>query len=202
MIKMAAIGAKYTILCLMLAATFSGIALAEDPPEALSLDGIWILDMGEERVTMVVYQYDGLLAGACNGDDPDPWNAAMVGSVLGNEIELHTSRHENEVIMETLIRAETSGENINGSFVQSESLGRVNSGNVSGFKINPDVSGYRPAVEITPTVAPIKETTQVIERTNQTVSTVKKSRFVDVTTQSDRVFYLGWAWKPGEPSTE
>jgi hypothetical protein len=158
--------------------------------------------MGEERVTMVVYQYDGLLAGACNGDDPDPWNAAMVGSVLGNEIELHTSRHENEVIMETLIRAETSGENINGSFVQSESLGRVNSGNVSGFKINPDVSGYRPAVEITPTVAPIKETTQVIERTNQTVSTVKKSRFVDVTTQSDRVFYLGWAWKPGEPSTE
>ena len=195
---MTVIGAKYTILCLMLAATFSGISLAEDAAGRLSLEGIWILDMGEERATMVVYQHDGLLAGACNGVDPDPWNAAMVGSVLGNEIELHTSRHENEVIMETLIRAETTGENINGSFVQSDSLGRVTSGKVSGFKINPDVSEYRPAVEIAPAVPPNKETAQVIEKTNQTVSTVKKSRFVDVTTQSDRVFYLGWAWKPDD----
>lgn len=199
---MTVIGAKYTILCLMLTAVFSGICLAEDAAGRLILDGIWILDMGEERVTMVMHQHDGLLAGACNGDDPDPYNAAMVGALSGNEIELHISQHGNDIIMETLIRGETTGENINGSFVQSDSLGRVTSGNVSGFKINPDVSGYRPAVEITPTVAPIKETTQAIERTNQTDSTAKKSRFVDVTTQSDRVFYLGWAWKPGEPSTE
>ncbi len=189
---------RCAILCLTMAAVFSGTCLAEDAAGRLSLEGIWILDMGEERVTMVIYQNDGLLAGACNGDDPYLWNAAMVGSILGNEIELHTSRHENEVIMETLIRAETTGENINGSFVQSDSLGRVTSGKVSGFKINPDLSEYRPAVEITPTMPPNKETTQAIERTNQTDSPVKKSRFVDVTTQSDRVFYLGWAWKPDD----
>jgi hypothetical protein len=158
--------------------------------------------MGEERVTMVVYQHDGLLAGACNGVDPDPWNAAMVGSLSGNGIGLHISRHEDEIIVETMISGETTGEIINGSFVQSDSLGQVTCGNVSGLKINPDVSEYRPVVEITPVVQPNKETAQSTERTNLTVSTVKKSRFVDVTTQSDRVFYLGWAWKPGEPSTE
>ncbi len=199
---MGVIGAKCAVLCLMLAAVFSGISLAEDAAGALGLEGIWILDMGEKKVAMVVYQHDGLLAGACNGDDPDPWNAAMVGSILGNEIELHTSRHENEVIMETLIRGETTGENINGSFVQSDSLGRVTSGKVSGFKINPDVSEYRPAVEITSAVAPNTETTQATEGSNPANSRDDKSRFVDVTTQSDRVFYLGWAWKPGEPSTE
>lgn len=199
---MGVIGARCTILCLMLAAIFSGIALAKDAAGALSLEGIWILDMGEKKVTMVVYQHDGLLAGACNGDDPDPWNAAMVGSILGNEIELHTSQHENEVNVETLIRGETTGENINGSFVQSDSLGRVNRGKVTGFKINPDVSEYGPAVEITPAVAPNKVTTQATEETNPANSRADKSRFVDVTTQSDRVFYLGWAWKPGEPGTE
>lgn len=199
---MGVMGARYAVLCLTMASVFSGISLAEDATGRLSLEGIWILDMGEKKVTMMVCQHNGLLAGACNGDDPDPWNAAMVGSLSGNGIELHISRHGNEVIMETLISGETTGENINGSFVQSDSLGQVTRGNVSGFKINPDVSGYRPAVEITPAVAQNKETMQTTEGTNQTNLRVDKSRFVDVTTQSDRVFYLGWAWKPDEPSTE
>ena len=201
---MGAMGTKCAVLCLMLAAIFSGISLAEDAAGALSLEGIWVLDMGEKKVTMVVYQHDGLLAGACNGDDPDPRNAVMVGSISGNEIELHASRHENEVIVETMIRGETTGENINGSFVQSDSLGRVTRGKITGFKINPDVSEYRSAVEvtITPAVAPNKETMQPTEETNPANSRADKSRFVDVTTQSDRVFYLGWAWKPDEPGTE
>ncbi|MGB5100272.1 MAG: hypothetical protein WBN94_06705 [Methanothrix sp.] len=200
---MGVMDARYAVLCLMLAAIFSGVSLAEDAAGALGQEGIWVLDMGEKKVTMVVYQHDGLLAGACNGDYPDPWNAAMVGYVSGDEIELHTSRHEDEVIVETLMSGKTTGENINGSFVQSDSLGRVTSGKVSGFKINPDVSEYRPAVEITLAVAPIKEpATQATEETNPANSKADKSRFVDVTTQSDRVFYLGWAWKPGEPSTE
>jgi hypothetical protein len=182
----------------MLAVAFSEISLAEDAAGRLSLEGIWILNMGEKKVTMVMYQYEGLLAGACNGIDPNPWNAAMIGSLSGNGIELHISRHGNDIIMETLISGETTGENINGSFVQSDCLGRVTRGNVSGFKINPDLSEYRPAVEIMPAVLPSKETTQSTEKRNLTVSTTKKSRFVDVTTQSDRVFYLGWAWKPDD----
>jgi hypothetical protein len=66
MIKMVVIGARYTILCLMRAAIFSGIDLAEDATGRLSLECIWFLDIGEKKVAMVVYQHDVLLAGACN----------------------------------------------------------------------------------------------------------------------------------------
>ena len=37
---------------------------------------------------------------------------------------------------------------------------------------------------------------------NQQASGADKSRFVDVKSQTDRVFYLGWAWTPGEASDE
>lgn len=181
---------------LALLAIFTGISLAEDAAEKLSLEGIWILDMGEDRATMVVYQNDELLAGACTGADPDPWNAAMVGSISGNKIELQTSWHSNAVVVQTLIRGETDGDNINGSFIQADSLGRVIRGKATGFKINPDVSEYRPAAEITVAVAPQKEIVKAAEETNPENSIADKSRFVDVTSQSDRVFYLGWAWKP------
>lgn len=184
---------------LALLAIFSGISLAEDATGELSLEGIWILDMGEDKATMVVYQNDELLAGACTGADPDPWNAAMVGSISGNKIELQTSRHSNAVVVQTLIRGETDGDNINGSFIQADSLGRVTRGKATGFKINPDVSEYRPlatAAEIMVAVAPQKEMVKEAEETNPENSIAEKSRFVDVTSQSDRVFYLGWAWKP------
>ena len=35
---------------------------------------------------------------------------------------------------------------------------------------------------------------------DQQASGADKSRFVDVKSQTDRVFYLGWAWTPGEAS--
>jgi len=202
------------VICLILATISSGLSLAEDvtmTAENPDLEGIWILEMEDLQVTMVVHQFDCDLAGACTGNDPEPWNAVMVGSVSGNEVEFHAGSVQNGVIV---IMAMTGGEDdgtITGSFVQADSLGNVANGNFTGFIINPDTSEYEPAFAILPvvpsTIAMESITTpemgdenmemdEADETSPKLVSDAEESRFLDVTTQTERVFFLGWAWKP------
>jgi len=164
--------------------------------ENQDLRGIWTLYMEDKQITMVLHQYENYLGGASTGgEDPEPWNAAVVGSINGDKIELHTqSYHNNAVTVFTKISGKLVDGDLVGSFLQADSLGQVIYGEVKGFKINPDISEYKPANVTTYATSSNADIDQM------TLDNVEDNRFLDVTTQKDRVFYLGWAWKPGEPN--
>jgi len=189
----------------------SSLSLAEDPSIAAqppNLEGIWTINLGSEQVTMMIRQHESRLIGACTGSDSGPWNAVVMGSLAGNEVELQTRsiRSGSGLIVETAIFGDADGETIRGSFLRGDSQGKVSSGEATGFKINPDTSQYRPAATIlADAIVPSSMNTETIDESrekaeDQQASGADKSRFVDVKSQTDRVFYLGWAWTPGEAS--
>jgi len=191
----------------------SSLSLAEDPllaAQPMNLEGIWTINLGSEQVTMMIRQHESRLIGACTGSDSGPWNAVVMGSLAGNEVELQARsiRSGSGIIVETTIFGETDGETIRGSFLRGDSQGKVSSGEATGFKINPDTSQYKPAATIlADAIVPSSMNTDAIDESrekaeNQQASGADKSRFVDVKSQTDRVFYLGWAWTPGEASDE
>lgn len=153
---------------------------------------------------MMIRQHESRLVGACTGGDADPWNAVVTGSLAGNEVELRARSLRSGVIVETEISGDTNGETINGSFLRGDSLGKVTGGEATGFKIDPDTSQYSPAAVavIAPEVplSPDIQEKAATESEVQMASRTDKSRFVDVTSQKERVLYLGWAWTPGETS--
>jgi len=201
------------LLSLVMITGLSSLSLAEDPllaAQPMNLEGIWTINLGSEQVTMMIRQHESRLIGACTGSDSGPWNAVVMGSLAGNEVELQARsiRSGSGIIVETTIFGETDGETIRGSFLRGDSQGKVSSGEATGFKINPDTSQYKPAATIlADAIVPSSMNTDAIDESrekaeNQQASGADKSRFVDVKSQTDRVFYLGWAWTPGEASDE
>ena len=95
---------------------------------------------GSEQVTMMIRQHESRLIGACTGSDSGPWNAVVMGSLSGGEIELQARsiRSGSGLIVQTAIFGETDGETIRGSFLRADSQGNVTSGEATGLKINPD----------------------------------------------------------------
>src|SRR5690606_29629111 len=131
----------------------SSLSLAEDPAIAAqppNLEGIWTINLGSEQVNMMIRQHESRLIGACTGSDSGPWNAVVMGSLAGNEVELQARsiRIGSGLIVETAIFGDADGETIRGSFLRGDSQGKVSSGEATGFKINPDTSQYRPAATI------------------------------------------------------
>jgi len=107
----------------------SSLSLAEDPSIAAqppNLEGIWTINLGSEQVTMMIRQHESRLIGACTGSDSGPWNAVVMGSLAGNEVELQARsiRIGSGFIVETAIAGETDGETIRGSFLRGDSQGR------------------------------------------------------------------------------
>lgn len=196
------------LLMMMTTASISSTAFADDAAAGSpDMEGIWIMKLGSEQVTMKISQNGSRLAGACTGGSADPWNAVFMGSLAGTGIELRAlSINRSGILVETKIDGDTNGEAINGSFMQADSLGKVTSGEATGFKINPYASQYSPAATMGLEV-PLSQSTQPkvapeAEDEGRKVPRTDKSRFVDVTTQKDRVLYLGWAWTPEEASNK
>lgn len=204
MAKIALMLLSLMLLLLIMIASISAASFAEDAAAgSQNMEGIWIMKLGSEQVTMMISQNGSRLAGACTGGNAEPWNAVLMGMIAGTGVELRAlSINRSGILVETEIDGDTNGEAINGSFMQGDSLGKVKSGEATGFKINPDASQYSPAA----TMAfgfPSSMNTQpkvAAEAEDGKESKKSKSRFVDVTTQKDRVLYLGWAWTPGEAS--
>lgn len=208
---------RFAALCLILAAVFSSPSGAEDTTiaaEIPNLEGIWTLDMDGERITMVVYQSGTDIAGACTGEYPEPWNAVMTGSVSGSDVDLFALSLQDGVGVMIEISGEESDGAIRGSFVRTDSLGGRTRGNLTGFKTSPDTSAYEPASATVPSSLP-SDLSMASTRPLETVdgsaedrgggligmsaergSEAGEKHFVDVTTQAERVFYLGWAWNP------
>ncbi|OPX78716.1 MAG: hypothetical protein A4E50_02121 [Methanosaeta sp. PtaB.Bin087] len=209
--------ARIAVACLILAAIYSAPSGAEDAPLAAEiprLEGVWTLDMEGDMLSMVVYQSGPEIAGACTGEYPEPWNAVMTGSVSGNEVNLFLLSLQDGVGIMTEISGGEMDGGIKGSFVQTNSLGGWRRGNLTGFMTNHDTSAYEPAP---PTFRPLSsepstEPSKPLEAEDGGTedkrggsggisppggSEAGERRFVDVTTQAERVFYLGWAWNPG-----
>jgi hypothetical protein len=210
--------ARFAALCLILAAVFSAPSGAEDanaahPSKTPELEGVWVLDMEGESISMVVYQSGTEIAGACTGEYPEPWNAVMTGSVSGKDVDLFVlSIHDGVGVMIEICGEENDG-GIWGSFIQTDSLGGQTSGNLTGFKTSPDTSAYEPAPltvkappsdQLMESATPLEAAGGGVEDKRggsvgmpaQRESETDNRRFVDVTTQAERVFYLGWAWNP------
>lgn len=119
-----------------------------------------------------------------------------MGSLSGSEIELQARSNPSGsgLIVETAIFRETDGETIRGSFLRADSQGNVTSGEATRFKINPDTSQYRSAATIlVDTIAPSNLKMETIDESKENVgdqqdSGADKSRFVDVKSQTYRVF--------------
>ncbi len=208
--------ARFAAVCLILATVCSAPSGAEDATfaaEIPNLEGVWTLDMGGEKISMVVYQFGSDLAGACTGEYSEPWNAVMTGSVSGNEVDLFTLSLQDGIGVMIEISGEEKEGGIRGSFVQTDSLGCRASGNLTGFKTGPDTSAYEPAppiIQALPSDPFMKPATSheaadgdveeerggSIGMSPQRGSETGERRFVDVMSQAERVFYLGWAWNP------
>lgn len=208
--------ARFTAICLILTTVFSAPSGAEDATftaEIPDLEGVWILDMEDEKVSMVVYQSGSDIAGACTGEYPEPWNAVMTGSVSGNEVDLFALSIQDGIGVMIEISGEEKDGGIKGSFVQTDSLGSRAIGNLTGFKTGPDTSAYEPALPIIQAFPsdPLIEPATSLETADggaeegrsgsvgtlpQKGSEIGERHFVDVTSQAERVFYLGWAWNP------
>jgi hypothetical protein len=110
-----------------------------------ALEGSWILNMDDAQISMVIYQSEDLLFGAANSETPKPWNSVVSGLVLEDEVELEILSLQDGVLVSTQITGIATEGTLTGSFVQSDSEGKVNKGSVMGFLTSPETSGYEPA---------------------------------------------------------
>ncbi len=137
--------------------------------DAMSLEGSWILNLDDLQISMVIYQSEDLLFGAANSETPKPWNGVVSGSADDDAVELEILSLQDGVLVSTLISgtATTDG-SITGSFVQSDSDGKVNEGKAMGFLTSPDTSEYKPTVVPTTVAAAAATVTPVLEDTTTT----------------------------------
>jgi len=184
--------------------TVPEVAEAAEPEEAGAafeaavadaiLEGSWILNMDDAQISMVIYQSEGLLFGAANSETPKPWNGVVTGLVSGEDLELQILSLQDGVLVSTLVTGTATESDISGSFVQSDSEGKVNEGNVMGFLTSPDTSGYEPAdvptaaaTTAAATVTPAPESAAT-PTTEQTTEDGRKTP-VDVVTLKDTIPY-------------
>jgi len=121
------------------------------------------------------------------------WNADVMGSVTGNEVELIMTAQRDMELVTTRMTGTYANDTINGNFSQISGGKKVGSGNFSAMWISPDTSSYTPAVIEEPkaeTSAPaVVDTTAASNAsTEQTAEAAKPaSRFVDVRQYKDKI---------------
>lgn len=167
--------------------------------DAMSLEGSWILNLDDLQISMVIYQSEDLLFGAANSETPEPWNGVVSGSVDEDLVELEILSLQDGTLVSTLVSstAATDG-TITGQFVQSDSMGKVNTGKAMGFLTSPDTSGYEPT-DVATAVAtataeavttPVLESTTTTSESTETTTSGRKTP-VDVTTLADQYYAVG-----------
>lgn len=147
-----------TILAFLFLASFfvAGTAagqLDNSTNEALphNVQGIWSLSLkGTEQLTLAVHQEGSLLFGSAKSEGVvsegvSPWNAAVMGEVSGDLVELTLTSLQGQSLMSLKLLGSMEGESLKGSFVQADDLGGSDSGLFTAVMINPDLSAYAPA---------------------------------------------------------
>lgn len=169
-------------------------AAPEEAAVVQSLEGTWILNVDDDQISMVIYQSEDLLFGAAKSEATEPWNGVVSGSASGDGAELEILSLQDGVLVSTLITGTVTEGSLAGSFVQSDSSGKVNKGSVMGFLTSPETSGYEPAdvptTAATTTTAAVTPATEsaVTTTTEQTTDDGRKTP-VDVVTLKDTIPY-------------
>jgi len=120
------------------------------------------------------------------------WNADVVGSITGNEVELTLTAAKDKEPVTTKMTGTYVNDTINGNFTQISGGKKVGSGNFSAMWINPDISSYtravieEPKVE-TPAPAVVDTTAASNASAKQTTPEVKPKRFTDVHEYADKI---------------
>jgi hypothetical protein len=171
--------------------------------DAGALEGSWILNLDDAQISMVIYQSGDLLFGAANSETPKPWNGVVSGSADEDEVELEILSLQDGVLVSTMIHGIATEGTLAGSFVQSDSKGKVNEGKAMGFLTSPDTSGYEPAVvpeETTSAVVPATQApvvqTDATTPAQETTTGDGKRTPVDVTTLADQYYAVGAGTTP------
>jgi hypothetical protein len=163
--------------------------------DAKALEGSWILNIDDAQISMVIYQSEDLLFGAANSETPKPWNGVVSGLAYEDEVELEILSLQDGILVSTLITGISTEGTLAGSFVQSDSNGKVNKGNVMGFLTSPETSGYEPAdvptAAATTVAAAVVTPTPESAATTTTAETTTDGRKtpVDVVTLKDTIPY-------------
>jgi hypothetical protein len=110
------------------------------------VQGIWSLSLkGNEQVTIALHQDGDNLFGSASFEGDMPWNAAVLGQISGNRMDLILTSLQVKSIVSTKLTGSLEGDYFKGSFVRADDQGSADSGMFSAVMINPDLSAYSPA---------------------------------------------------------
>jgi hypothetical protein len=161
---------------------------AETAPD---LNYIWSFSGIEDgAISMVINQEGSDIFGQAKYEPEGgkAWNADVVGSVTGNDVELTMTVQKEEETITTKMTGVYSADTINGNFTQISGGKKVGTGTFSAMWINPDTSKYTPAVIEKPKAETSTNDTAVSETpATQTTQTQTKSRFTDVHEYADKI---------------
>ncbi len=127
----------------------------------IQVQGIWSISLnGTEQVTLALHQDGEDLFGSASFDGDTPWNAAVLGEISGNRIDLTLISIQEKSLVLTRLTGTLEGNYFKGSFVQADDWGRADSGIFSAVLVNQDLSAYSLAIVESPaanTTTPAEE---------------------------------------------
>lgn len=154
------------------------------------LSYIWsVTGIEEGPITMVLEQEGDDLFGQAKYEPEggEAWNAEVVGSVMGDEVDLTLTARKGEELVATRMSGTYANESISGTFAQVRGGKILDRGNFTAIWISPDTSSYTPASVEEPKVeAPAAEEPANVTIEDQTTQQ-EKSRFVDVRQFKDKI---------------
>jgi hypothetical protein len=153
------------------------------------VQGIWSVSLkGISQVTLALHQDGDDLFGSASLDGDMPWNAAVLGEISGNRMELILTSLQDKSLVSTKLTGTLEGDYFKGSFVQADDQGMADGGMFSAVLINPDLSAYSPVITESPagsTAAPVMESPAVASQTQPTQ--LGNPRYRDVHTMTGMV---------------
>lgn len=154
---------------------------------------IWsVTGIEPSQVTMVLNQEGEDLFGQAKYEPEtgEVWNAVVVGSVSGNNVDLVLTAIIDNKLVSTKMKGTFANENIAGKYFRVADGKIANRGELNSVWINPDITSYSPAKieeakQETP-VQPAVAQNATGQQTNQPVQ-LGKTRFVDVREYKDKI---------------
>jgi hypothetical protein len=146
--------------------------------QTAQVQGIWSISLkGTEQVTLALHQDGNTLFGSATSDADRPWNAAVLGQISGDQIELTMTSLLDRSIVSMKLVGTIESESFKGSFVQADDQGAANSGLFTAVLINPDITAYAPAkIESPAETSVLNPETAVAENTDVASAATSKTQ--------------------------
>ncbi len=142
-------------LSLLLISTSSSFAQDSESTESLSVQGIWMVSLGDLEITMAVNQSGDSLFGQAKFEGEEPWNGVIAGALSERAVHIALAALQGNVLVSTQMSGTVQGDSIDGSYVTSDSNSLAAKGEFTAARISPDPADYSPAqVAAAPEVAP------------------------------------------------